>query len=618
MVSALVASSGQVWAQTSAQTSQPVARGDERPDLVNVTLFGGGSFFQSVPQGLGFQLANGGAFGIRVAENFWRYVGIEQAYTYSVNNGRFLTPVGPPPGVGPFSFGNRVHQYTGNLLAYFTPRGSRVRPYLTVGGGAADFRPTDRAMENAKLPANAIYGAQALRSNLQPALNYGGGIKFKFNDHVGLTLDARGLMSRAPTFGLPDYNTGGVYVPRGTKQYGIITTAGLDFNFGPKYVPPPPAPPPPPPAKAAALGNLNGGGINVVSGQYGPSGILCQGRAITLRSTASDPDGRPLTYKWTVNGQPTGGSTADLEFTPDRPGDYVIEVEVSAPNTEDYPARTAKGGPMTINVQEYRAPTVTGCAATPATANYGDLVNFGANGAGSPCSSIKYAWTVTEGTLTGADTAKSSLDTKQLRFEQSGKIQTKTVTATATVTDDRGATARCTADARITYTPPAIRFDDLIFSKSGTRINNCAKRILLEEVAPRAADMDYEIVLVGHIDEDEAPRGRTRPRRTLDEQRTLNAIAVLSGGTGTCARVDRTRIKADWVGTAQTSDKRPGLCGTSARIASKERKGSLVSEADQNRRVEVWLVPKGVAKPSSFGSEKPLDEKVFKQLGCPK
>jgi flagellar motor protein MotB len=421
-------------------------------------------------------------------------------------------------------------------------------------------------------------------------------------------------MSRAPAWGLPDYNTGGVYVPRGQKQYGIQTTAGIDFNFGPKYVPAPPPPPPPPaPRKPEALANLSGGGIEVVSTGYGPSNILCQGRPIRLRSTASDPAGRPLTYRWTVNGQPSGGNSAELSFTPDRPGNYVVAVDVTAPNAEGLPERAAKGGPMTLNVQEYRAPTVTGCTANPATTAYGNTVNFSSTGAGSPCSSIKYLWTVTEGTLSNTSAPTTSLDTKTLRFEQSGKIQTKTVTATATVTDDRGASARCTASTTVTYTPQAIRFGDLIFSKNGARVNNCAKRILLEEVAPRAADQDYEVVLVGHVDNDEARRAGT-----LDRQRVQNAAAVLSGGTGTCAKVDPGQIKVDWVGTDQTADKQPGLCGTSARVATKERSGSVVSAADENRRVEVWLVPKGTAKPASFKAEKTLDPKVMKTLGCPK
>ena len=103
----------------------------------------------------------------------------------------------------------------------------------------------------------------------------------------------------------------------------------------------------------------------------------------------------------------------------------------------------------------------------------------------------------------------------------------------------------------------------------------------------------------------------------LDQARALNAAAVLSGGTGTCAKVDPSRIKVAWVGTSTTPAPDPGLCGTSARPEQKERKGSVVTDADKNRRVDVYLVPKGTAKIGDVDL-KPLPEDQVKALGCPK
>ncbi|MGA8026745.1 MAG: hypothetical protein WB992_06335, partial [Bryobacteraceae bacterium] len=132
--------------------------------------------------------------------------------------------------------------------------------------------------------------------------------------------------------------------------------------------------------------------------------------------------------------------------------------------------------------------------------------------------------------------------------------------------------------------------------------------------------------LVGHRDSDELANlpgtGRGRRRiagRTLDEQRTLNSAAVLTGGTGACAKVDPSRIKVDWVGTDQTSTPEPGLCGTSNRVSQKERRASQVTEADKNRRVEVYLVPRNSqAMPPAVKNVKPLPEREVKALGCPK
>lgn len=590
---------------TGQQPSAPKpASGDELPDKVELNGFGGGSFFQGVSSGLGTKLVNGGAFGFRVTENFWRYVGLEQAFTYSANNVRFETPAAP--GLPQNDFGHRIYQYSLNPIFYWTERGSKIRPFLTAGISAMYFAPIDSAKGWARSPLNTNLLAQNLDANIHPAMNYGGGLKWHLTERWGLRFDARGIWTKNPTFRLADYPNGGLYIPSGDKLHGIQTTAGITYYFGSKAAPPPP--PPPPPAPLAAL---NAGTLSV-----GP-GTLCQGRAITVRNTgASDPAGRALTYKWKVNGQPMGGNVPELTFTPDRAGSYKIEMDVEAENTPNHPVRVASAPPLTLNVQPYNPPTVSNVTANPAAIQYGQTSTLSAQGTGSACSTISFQWTVTEGTVANPKAATTSFDSKAVKFEQGGKIQSKTVTATVRVTDDRGASATGTAQIKVDYIPSSIRYSDVIFSKNSARVNNCGKRILLEEVAPKAADPDYEVVLIGHIDQDEV--SKTRRPSDLDMRRVLNAYAVLTAGGGTCANVDRSRIKTTWVGTEQVSDMQPGLCGTAARPASKERSGQMVSTADQNRRVEVWLVPKGTKMPAAFKEAKQLDEKLLKRLGCPK
>lgn len=77
---------------------------------------------------------------------------------------------------------------------------------------------------------------------------------------------------------------------------GVQTTAGLTYYIGKKAEPIPEAPKPQP----KPLADLIGGSLSA------GSGTLCQGRAITVRSNASDPAGRGLTYKWRVDGPPAG------------------------------------------------------------------------------------------------------------------------------------------------------------------------------------------------------------------------------------------------------------------------------------------------------------------------
>jgi hypothetical protein len=97
----------------------------------------------------------------------------------------------------------------------------------------------------------------------------------------------------------------------------------------------------------------------------------------------------------------------------------------------------------------------------------------------------------------------------------------------------------------------------------------------------------------------------------------LNTAAILSGGggTGTCGPVDVSRIKMDVVGTDQTSESRTGQCGTSN---TQERKGSETSEADKNRRVELYLVPhNSTVLPPAVKNARPVPEAEVKALGCP-
>ncbi len=586
------------------QAAKPTSGGDELPDKVELNGFGGGSFFQGVSGGLGTKLVNGGAFGFRVTENFWRYVGLEQAFTYSANNVRFESPAAP--GLPQNDFGHRIYQYSLNPVFYWTERGSKIRPFLTAGISAMYFAPIDSAKGWARSPLNTHLLAQNLDANLHPAMNYGGGLKWHLTERWGLRFDARGLWSRNPTFRLMDSPNGGLYIPRGDKLHGIQTTAGITYYLGSRAEAAPP--PPPPPAPLAAL---NAGTLSV-----GP-GTLCQGRAITVRNTgASDPAGRTMTRKWKVNGQPMGGNSPELTFTPDRPGSYKIEMDVEAENTPNHPVRVASAPPLSLNVQPYNPPTVSNVMANPAAIQYGQTSTLSAQGTGSACSTISFQWTVTEGTLANPRAATTAFDSKAVKFEQGGKIQSKTVTATVRVTDDRGATATGTTQVKVDYIPSAIRYSDVIFSKNSARVNNCGKRILLEEVAPKAADPDYEVVLIGHIDQDEV--SKTKRPSDLDMRRVMNAYAVLTAGGGTCANVDKSRIKVTWTGAEQVSDMQPGLCGTAARAASKERAGQMVSTADQNRRVEVWLVPKGTKMPAAFKEAKQLNEKLLKRLGCPK
>jgi outer membrane protein OmpA-like peptidoglycan-associated protein len=601
---------------TSSNSTKTQAKstnaGPALPDLIELDPFGGISLFGQVNRGLDPKHISGGAFGGRVGANVSDHFGLELMYEYTTNNVRFLAPIAP--GFPTYNFGNRIHHLALNPVFNFTPRGSRIRPYVTVGVGAAQFTPTSAAKKFARDPAtDAIYHSANLNDNLQVALNYGGGVKFHVSDRFGLRFDARGFMSRNPTYSLPNYPTGGIYVPKGDRLNGVQLTAGLIFYLGQKAQPiPPPAPPPPPPP-------LSAGTIT------GTEGTLCQGKAITLHSTASDPAGHQLSYAWKLNGNAQGSNSPDFSFTPNNAGDFTVQVDV-ADSTD--PNRKVTAGPVTLSIKEYTEPVISNFTVTPkelTCKGSTTTAQLQSTASGSACGgNITYKWTVSEGSVSGDTSANATFDSKSLNFEQnSGQTQTKTVNVTLTVTDETGKSTTKTDTITVKCEPEITRLNDIVFPKNNSRINNCGKRILVDEVPAKLNDPNFNVVLVGHRDKDEAPPTGRRARRaaaarSLDEARALNAAAVLTGGTGTCGKVDPSRVMVDWVGDDQTSEAQPGLCGTSTRQETKERRTSKVSDADKFRRVEVYIVPKGAPMPPAVKNAKPLDEKTMKRLGCPK
>lgn len=587
---------------------------DEYPDKVELDPFGGVSLFGLVNRGLGEKLVDGGTAGGRIAFNFSRHLGLEFGYNFMINNVRLETPIAP--GLPTYNFGDQIHYFAVNPVFNFTARGSRVQPYITAGVGAVRFTPTAQAIAQAKA-LNATFLSGALGDDWEFGVNYGGGIKFHLSEHFGLRFDARGFWSRNPTFDLPGTNDGGIYIPAKAHLNGFQGTMGLVIYLGRRYVPPPPTPPAPP-------APLNAGSIT------GAEGTLCQGKPITLHSTASDPAGHSLNYAWKLNGAPSGTNSADFSFTPNNAGDFTVQVSVTDSTN---PSRTVTAGPITLSVQQYVEPQITTISATPnalscaADPTGTHTANLSGQATGSACGgNLTYKWTVSEGSVTNDTSPNATFDASTLTFEGGAQGQSKTVTATLTVTDETGKSVSRTTDIVVNCPPQFVRLPDILFAKNNARVNNCGKRILIDEAAPRMASGDYDIVLVGHRDSDEEAnlpgrgRGRRRvPGRPLDEQRVLNSAAVLSGGTATCGKVDPSRIQVDWVGTDQTSTPDPGLCGTSNRASQKERRGSQVTEADKNRRVEVYLVPRNTrAMPPAVKNIKPLPAGEVKALGCPK
>jgi hypothetical protein len=173
---------------------------------------------------------------------------------------------------------------------------------------------------------------------------------------------------------------------------------------------------------------------------------------------------------------------------------------------------------------------------------------------------------------------QSKFDTATLKYEGCKPGESKTVTATVTVTDQNGRSASRSTKITVNCEPPYERFPDLIFAKNEARVNACSRNILMDQVAAAASSGDYTVILIGHrANEESETIGNFGPE--LDQSRALNAAAVLVR----CARLKPSSIRIDSAGSAKNP--------VPTSVACPEYVGPN-SDADWYGRVEVYLEPK--------------------------
>ena len=325
-------------------------------------------------------------------------------------------------------------------------------------------------------------------------------------------------------------------------------------------------------------------------------------------------------YQWSVNGNSQAGTSSSFSFRPDRSGDYRIGLHLTDTASANG-AVAVDVNPISIHVREYAAPTATGFSANPADIERGQTSALHVTGTGSDCGgTLSYSWAAAEGAVSG-NGPNAEFNSASVTFNDNDRSrpQSKQVRVTATVTDAKGGSASASGNVTVNFGAQASHFGDIVFPKDSARVNNCGKRVLIEQLYPMlTANPNYDVVLVGHIDTSEVPKGRSSRNRNLDRNRVLNTAAILSGGSGTCTALDRSRIKGSWVGATQETESLPTSCTVST-TAPKERRGAAVEAGDaKNRRVEIWLVPKGMSLPAAARDAKELPEAEMTKIGCPK
>jgi outer membrane protein OmpA-like peptidoglycan-associated protein/opacity protein-like surface antigen len=557
---------------------------------VDLSVFAGWQWFQfgQGTHGAIHQFAPAGSWGERLTEDVHKYIGLEEGIQIGYNRIKLL-PVG---GSSFSSTGGSSALIYGAGVLHLAPRDAKYRPFILVGPGYIWYHERSPGFP----------GANNNASN-RTALVYGIGLKINETPRWGVRFDLRGMRSGTPRFGLPGVpGAPGTYWIPGNNLHESSLTASVGVVFRLRYhAPPAPvaaAPPPPPPAPKANV---------QVTGVTGAQDV-CAGSDVRLTVNASGwlPDQTP-SYQWMVDGSPVSGATGSSFNVPTEgsSGTKSITVKVTAGDS------SATSNPVSVTVKPLAPPSVS-FAVSPSTVAYGATIPLSASANASECggpATIRYS---------GEGVSGSTFDSKALSFDTTNRLkqQSKTVHITATATDQKNQTASAGADVTVTLKAEARRLDDIVFQSMSSRVNNCAKRLLLEELTPMLrADPGAKVILVGHRDASE----KGRAGATLDQARVINSAAVLSAGKGICPSLDLSRVMVNWVGDQQGSETRPALCGSSTNV--KERGGQGVRETDkraQYRRVEVWIVPSGAEMPAGISGLKEAPAKDIQAKGCPK
>jgi outer membrane protein OmpA-like peptidoglycan-associated protein len=322
---------------------------------------------------------------------------------------------------------------------------------------------------------------------------------------------------------------------------------------------------------------------------------LCPGETAQVTAAASGADIRQLSHVWFVNGQAVSQEGSYM-FTAKDPDTYTIGLKTSGDKFNPAAAQT------TIVVHEYHPPTGT-VQANPSQVYVGDKSSLSAafdGQCGGPISAPRFS--ASEGSVQG-----DQFDSSTVEFDPSNHAeQRKTVTITAKASDNKSeGTATTTIDVIKKATAEPIRLPDVLFDHNSARVNNCGKRVLLEQLrAYVERDPTGQVVLVGHTSSDETTAN-------LAQQRALNAAAVITAGTGVCLSVPQSQVQLSWPGVDQN-----GVSFESSFCQSSLKAGSATNS--EMRRVVVWFVPTGGQIPASVTNAQPASATSVGSLGCPK
>ncbi len=176
------------------------SKSDEYSNFFELNFFGGYEDYAHERNAFNTKITGGPVIGVRLSEDFWNYLALEEdiaSFSWQHLDFPPITPAVGSQAVQPPQFQTRGYQASLNGVLHFTPRDSKLRPFVTVGVGGDRYAPTGGAQNLAQSLPPAL-GLNGLRPDGGFQANYGGGVKYQFDQHVGLRFDVRGLIGRAP------------------------------------------------------------------------------------------------------------------------------------------------------------------------------------------------------------------------------------------------------------------------------------------------------------------------------------------------------------------------------------------------------------------------------------
>jgi len=173
-------------------------------------------------------LSSGTMYEARINFYTTRKLGAEFLYGYQYGGVTFNTASN-----GNFGVPLQVHTIGLNGLYYLVHDTKAAwRPFVTIGGGAVIYRPSTGGQKSAKDPLEGNF--DTFFETSRGFGMAGGGVKHPITKSIGFRADAGVLLSKVPTFGLPESSaqTSATVLPVGGVVRSVRASAGVIFYLG--------------------------------------------------------------------------------------------------------------------------------------------------------------------------------------------------------------------------------------------------------------------------------------------------------------------------------------------------------------------------------------------------